>query len=165
IGRGGFKTAHPGWLTLASNIPMTGLGSVPHQKVVVKRPFIKVYPPNGPSAGTYKIGRYAMADELSKQYKEASVLYWANLLLDLTYAFINHCVAASSNPPPFEIPRLRFIHAGLALSFLPGQVVIAKPGAKACSMRAAFLLEELIPGGQDTFVKFIHNTDCNPLLD
>ncbi|KAG1825148.1 hypothetical protein EV424DRAFT_1287874, partial [Suillus variegatus] len=30
---------------------------------------------------------------------------------------------------------------------------------------AAFLLEELIPGGQDAFVKFIHNTDCDPLLD
>ncbi|KAG1730914.1 hypothetical protein EDB19DRAFT_1641068 [Suillus lakei] len=100
ISRGGFKTAHPGWLTLVSNIPMTGLGSVPHQKVIVKRPFIKVYPPSGPSVSTYKVGCYAMADKLSKQYKEANVLYWANLLLDLTYPFINHCVAASSNPPP-----------------------------------------------------------------
>ncbi|KAG1845715.1 hypothetical protein DFJ58DRAFT_664192, partial [Suillus subalutaceus] len=106
-----------------------------------------------------------VANELSKQYKEANVLYWANSLLDLTYAFINCCVATSSNPPPFEIPRLHFIHARLALSFLPGQMVIAKPGAKPCSMCAAFLLEELIPGGQDTFVNFIHNMDCDPLLD
>ncbi|KAG2739151.1 hypothetical protein P692DRAFT_20756559 [Suillus brevipes Sb2] len=165
ISRGGFKTAHPGWLTLASHIPTTGLVSTPHQKVVVKRPFIKIFPPNGPSAGTYKVGCYAVADKLSKQFKEANVLYWANSLLDLTYAFVNRCVAASSNPPPFEIPRLRFIHAGLALSFLPGQMIIAKPGAKPCSVYAAFLLEELIPGGPDAFVKFIHNTDCDPLLD
>ncbi|KAG1902613.1 uncharacterized protein F5891DRAFT_1186261 [Suillus fuscotomentosus] len=152
IGQGGFKTAHPGWLTLALHIPTTGLGSIPHQKVVVKRPFIKIFSPNGPSAGTYKVGCYAVADKLSKQFKEANVLYWANLLLDLTYAFVNHCVAASSNPPPFEIPRLHFIHAGLTLSFLPGQMIITKP-------------EELIPGGPDAFVKFIHNTDCDPLLD
>ncbi|KAG1874026.1 hypothetical protein C8R48DRAFT_669661 [Suillus tomentosus] len=99
-----------------SRLPI--LGSIPHQKVVVKRPFIKIFPPNGPSAGTYKVGRYTVADELSKQFKEANVLYWANLLLDLIYAFINCCVAASSNPPPFEIPCLHFIHAGLALSYL-----------------------------------------------
>jgi hypothetical protein len=89
----------------------------------------------------------------------------ANSLLDLTYAFINCCVAASSNPPPFEIPCLCFIHAGLTLSFLPGQMIIAKPGAKPCSVQAAFLLEELILGGPDAFVKFIHNMDCDPLLD
>ncbi|KAG2368715.1 hypothetical protein BDR07DRAFT_1228057, partial [Suillus spraguei] len=160
-----FKTAHPGWLTLVSHIPTTGLGSTPHQKVIVKRPFIKIFPPNGPSAGTYKVGCYAVADELSKQFKEANVLYWANSLLDLTYAFINHCVVASSTPPHFDIPRLRFIHAGLTLSFLPGQMIVAKLGAKPCSIRAAFHLEELIPGGLDAFVKFIHNTDCDPLLD
>ncbi|KAG1888208.1 hypothetical protein F4604DRAFT_1916129 [Suillus subluteus] len=158
IGRGGFKSAHPGWLTLASHIPTTGLGSVPHQKVVVKRLFIKVYPPSGSLAGTYKVGCLAVANELSKQYKEANVLYWANSLLDLTYAFINHCVVASSTPPPFEIPCLRFVHARLVLSFLPDRMVVAKPGAKPCSVRAAYLLEELIPGGPDTFVKFIHNT-------
>ncbi|KAG2368381.1 hypothetical protein BDR07DRAFT_1269887, partial [Suillus spraguei] len=82
-----------------------------------------------------------------KQFKEANVLYWANSLLDLTYAFVNCCVAASSTPPPFDIPHLHFIHAGLALSFLPGQMIVAKPG------------------GPDAFVKFIHNTDCDPLLD
>ncbi|KAG1784918.1 uncharacterized protein HD556DRAFT_1314653 [Suillus plorans] len=166
IGQGGFKSAHPGWLTLASHIPTTRLGSIPHQKVVVvKRPFIKIFPPSGPSAGTYKVGCYAVANELSKQFKEANVLYWANSLLDLTYAFVNRCVAASSAPPPFEIPRLCFVHAGLALSFLPGQMIVTKLGAKPCSIRTAFLLEELIPGGPDAFVKFIHNTDCNPLLD
>ncbi|KAG1725236.1 hypothetical protein EDB19DRAFT_1644145 [Suillus lakei] len=165
IGRGGFKNAHPGWLTLASHIPTTGLGSIPHQKVIVKRPFIKIYPPSGPSAGTYKVGHYTVANKLSKQFKEANVLYWVNLPLDPTYAFVNCCVAAFSNPPPFEIPCLHFIHARLALSFLPGQMIVTKPGAKPCSVHAVFLLEELIPGGQDAFMKFIHNMDCDPLLD
>jgi len=117
--------------------------------------------------GTFKVGRYAVADELPKQFKEAKLCpVLANSLLDFTYAFINRCVAASSDPLPFKIPHRHFIHAGLALSFLHGQTTIAKPATNlACSFRAVFLLEELIPGGKDVFVKFTHNMDCDPLLD
>ncbi|KAG0708674.1 hypothetical protein DFH29DRAFT_794821, partial [Suillus ampliporus] len=84
---------------------------------------------------------------------EANVLYWAGPLLEFAYNYIDHCIARSTNPPPFTIPRLRFIEAGLALQ-------------KDVPLGPGFLLEELI-GDDDSrnFIKYIHNMDCNPLLD
>lgn len=53
------------------------------------------------------------------------------------------------------------VDAGLAFAY--GPVVFApKVGSKSSSARACYLVEELIPGGDD---KFIHNMDSNPLLD
>ncbi|KAG2112686.1 uncharacterized protein F5147DRAFT_771228 [Suillus discolor] len=142
IGIGGFKTANAGWLTLTAP-PKTGLGSVARHKVVVKRPFEKVFP-TAMKVGAYKVGRYSLVDELQKLFREANVLYWSKSLLKLTYDFIDHSIASSPEPPPFAVPR---------------------PGAKTGSTQAVFLLEELIEGGDDMFVKFIHNMDANPLLD
>ncbi|KAG1730901.1 hypothetical protein EDB19DRAFT_2010419 [Suillus lakei] len=116
---GGFKTAHPGWLTLTPLVE-SGLGLIPGQNVAVKQPFHKVFP--SASSFMYKIGHFTSADEIAKLFKEANVLYWSRSLLQLTYAFINRCIASSDEPPPFSIPR-------------------------------------------DTFLKFIHNMDSNPLLD
>lgn len=160
IGIGGFKTAHAGWLTLTAS-PRTGLGSVPRHKVVVKRPFYKVFP-TAVTAGPYKVGRFALADELPKLFREANVLYWSKSLLQLTYDFIDRSIASSPEPPPFVVPRVRFVEAGLALCYSQGG---SKSGTKTGSMRGAFLLEELIEGGDDMFLKFIHNMDANPLLD
>ncbi|KAG0709186.1 hypothetical protein DFH29DRAFT_870203 [Suillus ampliporus] len=116
LGTGGFKTAHPGFLTLFS-APETLL--------------------------------------------EANVLYWARALLTFSYEYIDHCVSNTSEPPPFHIPRLRFVEAGLALSH--DQV---QPGHKSKSLtrmpQAGYLVEELIT---DDFLKYIHNMDCNPMLD
>jgi hypothetical protein len=174
IGMGGFKTAHPGWLTLTPP-PVSGLGSVPRDEIVVKRPFHRVFSQAGGSTEAFKIGRFPVVDELPKLFREANVLYWASSLLQLTYDFIDHR-RATSCPPPFPVPRVRFVQAGLALAFVQGQAVIAAPsgklgsksimpGLKPCPIRAAYLLEELIDGGDDAFVKFIHNMDADPLLD
>ncbi|KAG1902498.1 uncharacterized protein F5891DRAFT_1186621 [Suillus fuscotomentosus] len=160
IGIGGFKTANTGWLTLTAP-PKTGLGSVARHKVVVKRPFEKVFP-TAMKVGAYKVGRYSLVDELQKLFREANVLYWSKSLLKLTYDFIDRSIASSPEPPPFAVPRVRFVEAGLALCHHQGG---SKPGAKTGSTRAVFLLEELIEGGDDMFVKFIHNMDANPLLD
>jgi hypothetical protein len=163
LGAGGFKTAHPGWLSL---VPLTksGLGSIAGQTVAVKRPFHKVFP--SVESPLYKIGRYSLADEIPKLFREANVLYWSNSLLQLTYAFIDRCIASSTESPPFKIPRVRFVDAGLALSYSQrGSKAPAKAGSKAGSSCAAYLVEELIEGGHDEFVKFIHNMDSNPLLD
>ncbi|KAG1893352.1 uncharacterized protein F5891DRAFT_1196492 [Suillus fuscotomentosus] len=160
IGIGGFKTANAGWLTLTAP-PKTGLGSVARHKVVVKRPFEKVFP-TAMKVGAYKVGRYSLVDELQKLFREANVLYWSKSLLKLTYDFIDRSIASSPEPPPFAVPRVRFVEAGLALCHHQGG---SKPGAKTGSTRAVFLLEELIEGGDDMFVKFIHNMDANPLLD
>ncbi|KAG2126256.1 uncharacterized protein EDB93DRAFT_1054872, partial [Suillus bovinus] len=154
---GGFKMMHQGWLMLTVP-PTSGLGSWASHKVVVKHPFHRVYPQGKPASITdFKIGRFALVDELSKLFREANVLYWAKALLGLVYDFIDHAIAATSDPPPFDIPRVWFVEAGLAFSYSQGS-------SKTTGMtRAAFLLEEVI-GGED-FTKFIHNMDPNPLLD
>ncbi|KAG1735511.1 hypothetical protein EDB19DRAFT_1830189 [Suillus lakei] len=69
LGAGAFKMAHPGWLTLFA-APESSLGSCPRQKVAVKRPFHKIYPPGGSTKapGRYVMGRYAVADEIPKLF-------------------------------------------------------------------------------------------------
>ncbi|KAG2028798.1 hypothetical protein BDR03DRAFT_1019335 [Suillus americanus] len=110
----------------------------------------------------YKIARYSLAKELSKLFREANVLYWAKSLLKLTYDFIDHCIASSSEPPPFQIPPVCFVEAGLALAHDQGG---SKPGGKTGSTCAVFLLKEFIDSDREDFVKFIHNMDANPLID
>ncbi|KAG1732589.1 hypothetical protein EDB19DRAFT_1831293 [Suillus lakei] len=167
LGAGAFKTAHPGWLTLFA-APESRLGSCPRQKVAVKRPFHKIYPPGGSTKapGRYIMGRYAVADEIPKLFQEANVLYWAGPLLEFAYNYIDHCIARSTDPPPFTIPQLRFVEAGLALSYSQAPRSDLNQKSKGCPPRAGFLLEELI-GDDDSrnFIKYIHNMDCNPLLD
>ncbi|KAG1766766.1 hypothetical protein EDD22DRAFT_950345 [Suillus occidentalis] len=73
---------------------------------------------------------------------------------------------AASESPPFNIPHVHFVDAGLAPSFFPGG---GKPSSKTGTTRAVFLLEEVIncrdgDDGHD-FTKFIHNMDPNPLLN
>ncbi|KAG1822256.1 hypothetical protein EV424DRAFT_1321917, partial [Suillus variegatus] len=92
----------------------------------------------------------------------ANVLYWSKSLLQLTYDFIDCSIASSPEPLPFMVPHVRFVEASLALCYSQGG---SKSGAKTGSMQAAFLLEELIEGGDDMFLKFIHNMDANPLLN
>ncbi|KAG2352293.1 hypothetical protein BDR07DRAFT_1314419, partial [Suillus spraguei] len=108
----------------------------------------------------------ALADEIPKLFKEANILYWSNSLLELTYAFIDRSIVSSAEPPPFNIPHICFVDAGLALSYSQhGSKVPAKGGSKAGSSCGGYLVEEFIEGGPDEFVKFIHNMDSNLLLD
>ncbi|KAG1844966.1 hypothetical protein DFJ58DRAFT_894305, partial [Suillus subalutaceus] len=161
LGIGGFKTAHPGFLTLLS-APETLLGAHSRQKVAVKRPFYKKYPLGGSkNPMNFVFGRYTISDELPKLFREANVLYWARALLTFSYEYIDHCVSNSSEPPPFHIPRLRFVEAGLALSHDHAQSGHHKSKSPAMP-RAVYLVEELIT---DEFLKYIHNMDCNPMLD
>ncbi|KAG1730994.1 hypothetical protein EDB19DRAFT_1912656 [Suillus lakei] len=161
IGVGGFKTAHSGWLTLMAP-PKIGPGSVAHDKIVVKRPYHKVFATPTTTTGPYKIAHYSLVDELSRLFKEANILYWVKSLLKLTYDFIDRCVASSSEPPPFPIPQVRFVEGGLALAYFQGD---RKPGGETGSTCAVFLLEEFINSDGEDFVKFIHNMDANPLID
>ncbi|KAG1860868.1 hypothetical protein F4604DRAFT_1930184 [Suillus subluteus] len=153
IGVRGFKTAHTGWLMLMAP-PKAGPGSVAWDKIVFATPTA--------TTGPYKIARYSLIDELSKLFREANVLYWAKSLLKLTYGFIDHCIASSSEPPPFLIPRVHFVEAGLALAYHQGG---SKPGSKTGSTHTVFLLEEFIDSDGEDFIKFIHNMDANPLVD
>ncbi|KAG1744424.1 hypothetical protein EDB19DRAFT_1613816, partial [Suillus lakei] len=165
MGIGGFKMAHKGRLTLMLP-PSTGLRSKTLHTVVVKHPFYRVDLPGVPSTSTdFRIGYFTLIDEMPKLFREANILYWAKALLGLVYDFIDRTVASTSESPPFNIPCVHFIEAGLALSFFPGG---GKPSSKTGTTCAAFLLEEVIDCGDGDedhdFTKFIHNMDPNPLL-
>ncbi|KAG2043748.1 hypothetical protein BDR03DRAFT_850993 [Suillus americanus] len=157
IGIGAFKTAHPGWLTL-SPLPSNGLGVWTQQDVVVKRPFHRNSSHDAAGSSTLKILCYALTDELKQLLKESNVLYWAKALLDFTYEYIDYCINAASTPPSFQIPRVCFVEAGIALAF----------SHHSSNIQAVYLLEERVtfdPTGDETFTKFIHNKDCGPSLD
>ncbi|KAG2339325.1 hypothetical protein BDR05DRAFT_857216, partial [Suillus weaverae] len=108
----------------------------------------------------YRIGRFAPVDELAKLFREANVLYWAKALLGFVYDFVNHAIADTSDPLPFAIPQVRFVEAGLALSYSQGNSKSTLKTGTACT---AFLLKKVIEG--EDFTKFIHNMDPDPLLD
>ncbi|KIO02087.1 hypothetical protein M404DRAFT_53950, partial [Pisolithus tinctorius Marx 270] len=107
--------------------------------------------------------RFSLGDELLKLHCEANTLYWAKALLTMTYNFIDGMITSVDFPPPFEIPRLHFVEAGLALAhsqFMKGPVR-PKYGSTLCGV---YLLEEKIKGGSAAFTKYIHNMDCGPSL-
>ncbi|KAG2128311.1 uncharacterized protein EDB93DRAFT_1256762 [Suillus bovinus] len=148
IGISAFKTAHPGWLTLSLIIP-SGLGSRSQHPVVIKRPFFR--PPSDS-------GRRRHC------HTQDHVMYWAKSLLDYTYNYIDHHIGISPTPPPFEIPRVRFVDAGVALGYSQHNAS-SKPGdksnTKAGAVSAVFLLEEsILFDNEEEFTKFIHNMDC-----
>ncbi|KAJ7625944.1 hypothetical protein FB45DRAFT_1084732 [Roridomyces roridus] len=66
IGKGVFKTAHPGYLTL-THLAKAGLGRKPSEYVVVKH----IYHPKGKSSNG--VARYSAADEHMKTIEEANV--------------------------------------------------------------------------------------------
>jgi hypothetical protein len=108
-------------------------------------------------------------DELKHVLKESIVMYWAKSLLNYTYDYIDHHISTSPTPPPFDIPRVRFVDAGVALGY--GQrSASSKPGdksnTKAGTVSAVYLLEErIVFDDNQEFTKFIHNMDYVPSLD
>ncbi|KAI6003924.1 hypothetical protein EDD15DRAFT_2360189 [Pisolithus albus] len=162
IGVGAFKTAQKAQLNL-SPLRKSGLGSQPNHDVVLKRPYIDDHPAEpGPP-----FTRYSLKDESNILYREANVLYWAKALLQMTYDFIDCAIRGAAESPPFKIPRLRFVDAGLVLTYssaaatpAEGSKQPSKPGGMVCTM---FLAEEFIPTTSTTdFVKYIHNGNAVP---
>ena len=64
--------------------------------------------------------------------------------------------------PPFDIPELRFVYAGVAVSH---DQVLGNNTANTSSVRRTYLLEELIDTEDENFVKFVHNGNALPLLE
>ncbi|KIN98202.1 hypothetical protein M404DRAFT_1005566 [Pisolithus tinctorius Marx 270] len=81
----------------------------------------------------------------------------------MTYNFIDNAIASATSPPPFDIPRLRFVEAGLALAHSQISKGPVKPkfGGTLCGV---YLLEEKIEGGNGAFTKYIHNMDYEPTM-
>ncbi|KAG6847916.1 hypothetical protein H0H93_004912, partial [Arthromyces matolae] len=86
--------------------------------------------------------------------------------LSLGYSFITSYLATQSQQPEFEIPKLRFVNAGVAISHdRKGAQRIGGEGApKGAEMKRAYLLEEYIHE-ETEFVKYISNGSAVPCLD
>ncbi|KAI6152554.1 hypothetical protein BKA82DRAFT_4351868 [Pisolithus tinctorius] len=165
IGVGAFKTAQRARINIFGSAA-NSLGSTPNEEIILKRPYDVVQ-------GSPPYTRLTLHEESIKLVREANILYWSKALLNMTYNYIHHCVSKSTDPPPFEIPILRFVVAGLVVvySHRPGGPTgphAPKPG----SASAMYLAEELIRfddgpdgisgGGLKKFTKFIHNSNPNP---
>ncbi|KAF7349569.1 Alpha-type protein kinase domain-containing protein [Mycena sanguinolenta] len=159
LGIGTFKSAHRGRLTL-THLPAQGLGTTPNELVAVKRMYRRRS--NNVAAEKSVVTRYTPTDEYAKTVEEANLLYWASSLMEFTYSAIDHFLSEASTHPPFEIPQLRFVRAGVAVCH---DQVTGSNINNSSSIKRTYLVEEFIEGGSDTFVKFVHNGDANPLLD
>ncbi|KAJ7729285.1 hypothetical protein B0H14DRAFT_3169237 [Mycena olivaceomarginata] len=159
IGMGTFKTAHTGHLSLI-HLPEQGLGITLNQFLAVKRMYRS--PKNTGTSSNRAVVRFAPADEYAQTVQEANLLYWAASLMEFTYSFIHRFLSKSSADPPFEIPQLRFVHAGVAVSH---DQAIGTNISNTTSIRRTYLVEEFINESSEGFVKFVHNGDANPLLD
>ncbi|KAJ7775967.1 hypothetical protein DFH07DRAFT_983119 [Mycena maculata] len=149
IGVGTFKTTHVGHLTLI-HLRTEGLGTIPNHPVAVKRMYRRRS--KNTDSNSSAVTRYSYADEYALTVQEANLLYWASSLMGFTYSFINHFIANTPVEPPFNIPQLCFVHAGVAVVH---DQVSGTNVANVSSIHRTYLLEELIDTENEDFVKFI----------
>ena len=107
VGAGAFKTAYTATLVL-SKPTMTGIGSHPHETIVIKHPY--VHRPDQFFTGPFK--RLPVKEEPEKLFCEANVLYWVKALFKLTEDFIAKRLTNAHEPPPFSIPSIHFVIQG-----------------------------------------------------
>jgi len=161
IGVGAFKTAQAAKIM---HLPLwsSGIGSQPNHDIVLKRPYIDDHPTEPGPPFTH----YTLKDESNILYREANVLYWAKSLLKMTYKFIDHAIDNNKVAPPFEIPHVRFVDAGLLLAYSDVSVAITEGASQAAkptgTVSTVYLAEELIPTSDGDFMKYIHNSDAAP---
>jgi hypothetical protein len=155
LGVGSFKTTAPARLTFSGNLPPTGLGKLVKQMensdVALKRPYRNKKRVGGGRA------RMAFADEEKAVFEEGKLLVWANSLLKFAYDYINDYIDKQASPPPFEVLKFRFVEAAMAIAHKPLDNTTRTP----TSSRAAYLLEEVLPG---KFVKYLHNANASSEL-
>ena len=170
LGIGSFKTTTRAQLTFNGlNLPpRTGLGKLVHQSpnkkgtvsVALKRPYR-----NKRGGG---MGRLAYAEEEIAIFEECKLLIWANSLLKVAYDFMSDFMHIHPGPsslrappsPPFDILQFRFVAAGMAIAQKP----LDSMGPSPTTNRAAYLLEEILPGEKSDFIKYLHNADATSEL-
>lgn len=128
---GAFKTSHKGRIDFN---PPDAAPYFEDVTVCVKQ----LYSRTAGGALTRHTGR----GEVEALFQECRCLDWANILLQLTYDFIEEALLERA-APTFDIPQLRVVRSMLAIS----NVVKEK----------AFLVEEWIDTSKDKFLKYINN--------
>lgn len=154
IGKGMFKTAHPGHLTL-THLAKEGLGTKPNEYVAVKHVY---YTRHKQHKAEHAVTRYTAIDEHDKTIQEANLLYWASALFEFTYSFIEQFISDAPEAPPFPIPKLRFVRAAVTVSHHDVQGTTV---GNTSSISHTFLLEEFINAPEEEFIKFVHNGGCH----
>ncbi|KAJ7889291.1 hypothetical protein B0H14DRAFT_2220150, partial [Mycena olivaceomarginata] len=109
--------------------------------------------PTDASPGSWTITLVTPADEHRQIIIDANVLLWAISIMTFTYSFIHHFIDNSEHTPPFDLPEVCFIHAGVAIVHDPATV----PMISKLSICRSYLVEELIDEERDGFYKFINN--------
>lgn len=151
LGTGAFKTAHATQLTFYPLWPL-GLGSKHNQPIAIKQLYIGNIPKP-------PFMRPSLREESKCLYHEANVLYWVKALLKMTYDYVDRSIQEADEEPPFKIPRLCFIDAGLLLAYAKCPAGPLSGRGKAGILSLVYLAEELIPMTANGFIKFIHNGD------
>lgn len=160
LGRGAFKTVYPGYLTL-NHLRDEGLGQKRGERIAVKRMF---YTDGKNNRGKSKIKRYTGLDDKTRVCREGTLHFTADALMDFAYAFIAR-ENKVKGPPPFEIPEIRFVEAGVIL--VHGALGTSGPStAGPSTIRHAYLVEELIEEDHldNFFIKYLHNASAKPVL-
>ena len=165
LGIGSFKTTTRAQLTFKGiNFPNSGLGMLVRSQtkngsmpVALKRPY-RTKRGGGGMGGRGGRARLAYAEEEVAIFEECKLLVWANSLLKVAYDFVSDFMHShlSGAPPPFEILQFRFVAAGMAIA----QKSIDN-GPSPSTNRAAYLLEEVLPGEKSDFVKYLHNASAS----
>ncbi|KAG8215292.1 hypothetical protein J3R82DRAFT_8876 [Butyriboletus roseoflavus] len=116
LGIEAFRTAQAIELTLSPLRP-SGLGSIPNQLITAKCLFHN--PSDSINDPPYIW--LSMGDEFQQLYHNVNILYWAIALLNLVYDYIDQCVINTKILPPFNIPHLYFVKAGLLFAYSADQ--------------------------------------------
>ena len=101
-----------------------------------------------PGSGVRQI--YQGAKQAEGLTMELNCIGWASALMVLVYNFIEKQESILGRPD-FQIPQMRYVHAGLAIS--------------QCEDKAAFLLEAYIESDAENggwFVKYLNNNSAKP---
>ena len=165
LGIGSFKTTTRAQLTFKGiNFPNSGLGMLVRSQtkngsmpVALKHPY-RTKRGGGGMGGRGGRARLAYAEEEVAIFEECKLLVWANSLLKVAYDFVSDFMHShlSGAPPPFEILQFRFVAAGMAIA----QKSIDN-GPSPSTNRAAYLLEEVLPGEKSDFIKYMHNASAS----
>ncbi|KAJ7230099.1 hypothetical protein GGX14DRAFT_343711 [Mycena pura] len=151
LGKGRFKTVQVGYLSL-SHIRPDGLRTKENERVAVKRPFVTSEVPS--SSTPQIVTRFTSNDEHSKFLVKANILLWSASLWAFTLSYITH-MTSQLGKPPFQVPDICFVHAGLA--------IFRTSTSYDSAVVNTFLIEELLDTSNSGFTKFINNGSAQPV--
>ncbi|KAK6972308.1 hypothetical protein R3P38DRAFT_2584639 [Favolaschia claudopus] len=114
--------------------------------------------PTDANPAKWLLNRLTSADEHSKiLIMEANVLFWATSIMKFTYSFIYHFIRNSSELPPFKIPEIRFVRAGVAIVHDQTTARFLPKSHSNFYLPPLYLIEERINEAKDGFYKFFNS--------